>query len=333
MSERSAAANDEKEVLAEINAFESAFGYNADDMKDLFARSPESFRRFAAARPMTMHYDDRLNQYAKDLLWVVNSPSLLSPAADGSSLALSQIDEQHLWAFMEEQVSNKVGPYFERLILYWLQHIRGLEIIAHALPIRDQGKTLGEIDFLFVDERGRLTHWEVAVKFYLYLTGQPCRGSHFVGPNSSDTFERKTQRMHEHQLLLSERIRKDIEVREAIVKGCLFYPPGVDSVPEQPRWMSANHDRGLWVHHRELQKVTDPGCEFRILKKPHWLSVNSSGDASAPWMDIEKFLTAVDQQSAQFDRPIFAARRCLSRVASTDLIERFFIVPNQWPDN
>ncbi|MEO9595596.1 hypothetical protein [Rhodopirellula bahusiensis] len=48
---------DSSEVLAEIEAFESAYGYNADYMKELFERSPESFRRFAAARPMTMHYD------------------------------------------------------------------------------------------------------------------------------------------------------------------------------------------------------------------------------------------------------------------------------------
>ncbi|WDQ15097.1 hypothetical protein [Rhodopirellula sp. P2] len=57
MPEKNAVAEDEKQVLAEINAFESAYGYNADYMKDLFARSPESFRRFVAARPMTMHYD------------------------------------------------------------------------------------------------------------------------------------------------------------------------------------------------------------------------------------------------------------------------------------
>ncbi|WP_236616278.1 DUF1853 family protein [Rhodopirellula europaea] len=264
---------------------------------------------------------------------MVNSPSLISPAAECPTLKRSQVDQQHLRAFMDEHVSNKVGPYFERLVLYWLKHVRGLQIIAHALPVREEGRTLGEIDFLFVDERGRLTHWEVAVKFYLHLTGQPHRGSHFVGPNSRDTFERKTQRMHDHQLLLSNRIRNDVEVRQAIVKGCLFYPPGADKSAELPRWMSADHDQGRWVHHRELQKVADPGGEFRILTKPHWLAVNPSDIASAPWMDVDQFLSAVDQQSTQFDRPIFAARRSMSNTNTAEVVERFFIVPDEWPNN
>ncbi|GAB5517485.1 carboxymuconolactone decarboxylase family protein [Rhodopirellula baltica] len=57
MPKESKATEDATQMLAEIEAFESAYGYNADYMKDLFARSPESFRRFRAARPMTMHYD------------------------------------------------------------------------------------------------------------------------------------------------------------------------------------------------------------------------------------------------------------------------------------
>ncbi|EGF26609.1 protein containing DUF1853 [Rhodopirellula baltica WH47] len=272
-----------------------------------------------------------MDKYVEDLLWVVNSPSLISPAAECPTLAVVQIDRPHLRSFMENRTSTKVGPYFERLIFYWLKHIRGLQILAHGLPVREQGKTLGEIDFLFIDERGLLTHWEVAVKFYLYLTGQPCRGSHFVGPNSRDTFERKTRRMHEHQLLLSSKVRDDVEVREAIVKGCLFYPPGIGVVPELPRWMSANHDRGLWGHQCELRRVTDSDGEFRILTKPHWLSVSSSGDESIAWMEPDEFLAAVEEQAIQFARPIFAARRCVSQDASTNHVERFFVVPNEWP--
>tara|TARA_R110002072_G_scaffold12630_6_gene54235 strand:+ start:31425 stop:32048 length:624 start_codon:yes stop_codon:yes gene_type:complete len=57
MPKENTATDDESQIVAEIEAFESAYGYNADYMKDLFARSPESFRRFVAARPMTMHYE------------------------------------------------------------------------------------------------------------------------------------------------------------------------------------------------------------------------------------------------------------------------------------
>ncbi|MEO9595597.1 DUF1853 family protein [Rhodopirellula bahusiensis] len=275
-----------------------------------------------------------MNQFAEDLLWVVNSPSLIVPGATHSPISPAQIDRPRLTSFMNEGLSKKVGPYFERLILYWLIHIRSVEIVAHGEQVRVDGRTLGEMDFLFVDELGRLTHWEVAVKFYLYLPDEPLRGSRFVGPNSSDSFERKTTRLYEHQLALSKKVRDDVVVREALMKGCLFYPPGIHSVREFPRWMSANHERGFWVRRRDLEKLAHPSEENRILRKPYWLSAYPANGEHASAMDWNDFVSEVDRQMAQYQRPVFAAR-CENSLGAAETtapsFSRFFIVPDDWP--
>ncbi|WDQ15098.1 DUF1853 family protein [Rhodopirellula sp. P2] len=265
---------------------------------------------------------------------MVNSPSLISPSGEWLLLSPGQIDPQQLRLFMDRQASRKVGLYFERLMLYWLTHIRGVEMVAHALPVRMDGRTLGELDFLFVDERGRLTHWEVAVKFFLHLPDQPWQGSHFVGPNSNDSFERKTRRIFDHQLPLSHRVRDDVEIREAVVKGCLFYPPGGCPPSTLPPAMSVSHDRGSWVHRRDLDQVVDSDATFQILAKPFWLSVNAASAQEASWMTGDEFVLTVDQTLQEFDRPIFAVRweTPTGKITSESKVpHRFFVVPDHWP--
>ena len=158
----------------------------------------------------------------RDLTWAINSQSLLteSPLA---RLDPSEVDPEHLRRFLEDDPSRRVGRYFERLVLYWLTHVRKVEVIASSLQIRDGNRTIGEIDLLFRDEQGRVTHWEIAVKFYLYLSSGTFIGSHYIGPNAGDTFERKMERLFDHQLPRSITHFPEVEVRQALVKGRMFY--------------------------------------------------------------------------------------------------------------
>jgi len=134
-----------------------------------------------------------------DLVWAINSPDLIdtSEVDTGilSRIATDTIDGQHLLTFLNARPSKRVGRYFESLILYYVRHVLKYDVIASQLPVVVSGRTVGEFDFLYRDHSGVLTHLEVAVKFYLHLSCQTRHGSHFVGPNPADTFERKTQKM------------------------------------------------------------------------------------------------------------------------------------------
>ena len=105
-----------------------------------------------------------------DLLWAVNSPPLLSASPLVDQVDVGEIDLDHFAKFLREQSDHRVGRYFERLILYWLTHIRKVQIVHHSKQILDAKRTIGEIDFIFRDETDRLTHWETCL---LYTSPSP----------------------------------------------------------------------------------------------------------------------------------------------------------------
>ena len=165
---------------------------------------------------------------AYDLAWAVNSPSLLSSheiAPEHPRIDLNDINASHLSAFLATGRIDRVGRYFERLISYWLHHVRQVKVIAESLPIRQHKRTIGEIDFLFYDESQRLTHMEIAVKFYLFRPDHVAFGSHYLGPNATDTLDRKVDRLLHHQLPRSETLYPEIEIRQPFLKGRIFYHP------------------------------------------------------------------------------------------------------------
>ena len=84
-----------------------------------------------------------------DLLWAVNSPPLLSASPLVDHVDVGEIDLDHFAKFLREQSDHRVGRYFERLILYWLTHIRKVQIVHHSKQILDAKRTIGEIDFIF----------------------------------------------------------------------------------------------------------------------------------------------------------------------------------------
>ena len=190
-------------------------------------------------------------QAIRDLEWVLKSPSLLTacptlPESFASQNLAEAQDELH--TFLAESSGKneyRVGRYFERLVLFYLKHIRKVEIVANGLQLQEAGRTVGELDFVFRDEVGQLQHWETAVKFYLHFSGSSKCGSHFIGPDSRDNFEKKRQRLFEHQLPLSARRFPDIAEWHAFVKGRIFYHP--EHLPPQtiPDLLSPGHLRGL----------------------------------------------------------------------------------------
>ena len=145
--------------------------------------------------------------FARDLMWVANSPSLLafsgettstgiqnepfSVASDQPSLTQSEIDAGHLQGFLAKNPHSTVGRYFESLVYYWIKYVRGLEILVCNEQIERSGRTVGEIDLVFRDEKDRLVHWETAVKFFLHVPQPHSFSSDYIGPNSRDNLDKK----------------------------------------------------------------------------------------------------------------------------------------------
>lgn len=267
-----------------------------------------------------------------DLLWVVNSPSLIESDAEVTALAKSDVDLDRLVLFFDAGVPRRVGYYFERLVLFWLAHVRGVEMVANGMPIREGRITLGELDFLFRDEFDRLTHLEVAVKFYLHHAETLIEGSHFLGPNLKDTFERKMKRMFDHQLPLSHDHVEGVNVREAMVKGRIFYATSDFRSIELPTLMSAEHLRCRWVRRDEFEKAPRSDANrYRVAVKPHWLSAEIDAGNDSGLMDKREIGAWLDDSAKRSERPVLIDQldEWEDRLSE---VERFFVVPNGWPD-
>ena len=278
----------------------------------------------------------------RDLIWAVNSRSLLaagpeiagveSSQVDAWQLDAAQVDSDHLAAFLAETSGYRVGRYFERLILYWLQHIRRVEVVADTLQIHDGNRTVGEIDLLFRDEQQRLTHWEIAVKFYLHYPHHTATGSHYIGPNAADTFERKIDRLFGHQLPRSEIYFPDVEIRQAFVKGRIFYHPNEPLSQKLPSRLSPDHLRCNWIRSSEcLILSAAESVSYRILRKPYWLSEDAAEVSGSEILSPKDMIDCLTSKFNAEYRPVLISQM---EADGPELMEtnRIFVVPDRWPD-
>ena len=281
-------------------------------------------------------------QFVRDLLWVVNSPALLRTTADhccdSKSWKLQEhgIRATHLADFMAGKDTRSLGRYFESLISYWLHHVRQVDVLSESLAIREQKQTVGEIDFIFIDEQSRMTHWEVAVKFYLFSPVSYGLRSHYLGPNAADTLDRKLDRILGHQLPLSKEYFPEVEVRQAFVKGRIFYPLLQPRGLKEHPALANDHLDGSWLRHSELRLIDCDSerdalnARYLVLQKPNWLSLVQTLDTKVKLMSFCEFSDSMDRHFSQSERCPLVVQ--LKREDAGYLeSRRFFVVPDNWP--
>lgn len=265
-------------------------------------------------------------QCVRDLRWVVETPSLIDGdnVVAPSTFNVGDIDPDELHRFLADRAGHRVGRYFENLILFWLTRIRQIDLVAHGHQIQDGTKTVGEIDFLFRDEAGRLNHCEAAVKFFLH---HPHDGtSDYPGPNARDNFEKKVAKLFDKQLRVSEEYFPDVEVREAFVRGLIFYHPSIGEPETGPDRLSCSHLRGIWVRSSELQLLQKfDNCRGSILNKPLWLSHPDSSECVS-WSVL------VDELTEHFAGSDFPVMVSLMDAPASEVC-RAFVVSDSWPLN
>ncbi|TVP87966.1 MAG: DUF1853 family protein [Pseudomonadaceae bacterium] len=279
----------------------------------------------------------------RHLVWMLGAPQLLSdahsfslvesltPAVLARLQALAE-QPQQLPSRLTEAVKPRLGLYFEDLYEHLLCDLLGWELLGRNLPVREGGRTLGELDFLLRNpHNGAIEHHEIAIKFYL---GYPDHGYNlWYGPNANDRLDLKSERLLGHQRSLSSlEATRDMlmgvglpvpETTRVFMPGYLFYPAEVSL--KAPQQVADNHLRGYW--HRDAQLQPAATQTWVPLKKPHWLG---------PWQQtIEpdpKAVAAELKAVAEHHSPRLFARMTLE--ASTGIwheTSRHFVVPSTWP--
>ena len=278
------------------------------------------------------------SQAARDLIWAINSPSLIRPPKDCSTdwptCRAADFDPANVQEFCDQDSQYRVGRYFENLVHFYLGTVRRNEIVERGLQIQDDRRTVGELDFVYRDDKGSLRHCETAVKFYLYVAESNDSGSQFIGPNAADNFERKMRRLFEHQLTLGQRSFPNVTTREAFVKGRVFYHP-LGSEPEVlPDLLAADHLKGVWIRESELELLRegDSVTKFRIARKPHWLAPDQADLDDSSLQTVDEIMSQLMKHFAERRTP-----QLVNVLTEGDEFwhesHRVFVVSDQWPND
>ncbi|MDX1587352.1 MAG: DUF1853 family protein [Oleiphilaceae bacterium] len=293
----------------------------------------------------------------RHMAWICHAPQLF---ADSLTLDLSGYLRHHRrvaetlallrhWdhnpgqgpGLLSEVPHPRLGLYFERLYECLMTEVLGWELLVKNLPVRGSRKTLGELDFVLRNPHtGGIEHHEIAVKFYLGHQKSGHESALWYGPNASDRLDIKTRRLLEHQSQITRLPEAAAALKAAgihevprsciFMPGYLFYPPepGFPSPPGAP----ADHHRGHWLY---LEQALAMNPETWVpLRKPHWLGPWIQPDAP----DTEETLATLERVHTT-NSPRLFARMAREAVGPTGHpqpqwkeVERFFVVPAQWPE-
>ncbi len=303
------------------------------------------------------HYPYKTRE-VRDLAWACFSPALFDSeklSDDRQNIAncglgltaarqtwLESLDRQPAALLQHLKVlhNGRLGLYFESLWHFFLQEDAGVDLLAHNLPIRTGGRTIGEFDCLYYCRlRKRHFHLELAVKYYLghrqSTTNQSA--SHWrewLGPTNTDNLDRKIKHLTQHQIQLGDHpaARQPLEQLgistlncEIEIKGYLF-----ESLADPlPPPYAHNHQNKLcqWLTIGELAGYLDTcaSSHFLALPKPQWLAPAKAVTGKGKPVGREQTLELLTEHFRQQGKP-----QLLAAFDKTGFeTQRFFVVDNQ----
>lgn len=251
---------------------------------------------------------------------------------------------QHGPKMLTEQPARRLGHYFERLYECLMQDLLGWDILLKNQPVRSNGITLGELDFLVRNpEDNVVEHHEIAVKFYLGHQNASQDRPLWYGPNARDRLDIKTQRLIDHQSQMTERpetrnllmsLGIEMPVRPRVfMPGYLFYPLTRSLTP--PETIPSGHLRGDWLYINDLDEMSAlgkltaaDGKRWIPLVKPHWLGPWRQQEIPDP-QSTEEALAVV--RSINVPR-LFAVLELSPEDGYWRETSRVFVVPSNWPE-
>lgn len=240
-----------------------------------------------------MNDQDRL---VRDLVWSLTSPPLVTRGAD---VVVWPADDwfRHLDTSPRDSLTLpapphphhfRLGQHFEKTLVAWLKQSEQFELLAANLQVHAGKRTVGEFD-LIVDNDGVVEHWEAAVKFYLG-TQDGTELANWYGPNTSDRFDIKYERLVDHQLCLAwqdagretlARLGLSVARSRCFMKGRLFHPWTRFRAGDvrHPGAVNPHHERGWWLSYKDfLEQFDDKGWRYVYLPKRLWLAPLSGAE-------------------------------------------------------
>lgn len=273
------------------------------------------------------------HQPVRDLAYLLTAPppwhsgaalaagSLLGPQGWPQLHALDA-DPAPLLAWLAAHPTRRLGLYAEALLAFWCRQAPHIDLVAANLPVRVDGRTVGEFDFLLRID-GQPWHLETASKFYLQLAAAPHA---LVGPGLRDAWWLKYRKLGQ-QLALARHPAAvlppgfDDAPACSLLTGWLFFPDTL--APLHPALNQAAC-RGWW---RPLSASwpARPGSRWLALPRLQWLAPSRCAREQA--LDEE----AMRAWLAGSDTPWLLAELQPGEGGDWYEVARGFVVPDSWP--
>jgi uncharacterized protein len=297
-------------------------------------------------------YDQLRDPLVRDLAWIAWSPPLLQPGClpirDPLQGSVWRSEPERLWhrllaldaepdaraALLSPTSDFRLGTYYERLWHALLDMAPDVQVIARNIRLYQGHRTLGELDLLVETADQAVTHFELAIKFYLGVPGaiadsmEHTPASSWVGPNPRDNLQNKMRRLAEHQLPLGERIDLATERLPrpqsscAWLQGQVFFPrhqtmaPPVGlATPDQNYWMCSTAWGAQDVNTRN---------EWAALPHKRWLMPPGANEG------------VPETENLREDMPVQRAQMLVRKedVKRNPLLaQRMMVMPDDWPRN
>ncbi|MCW5588163.1 MAG: DUF1853 family protein [Legionellales bacterium] len=278
------------------------------------------------------------HKIVRDLVWLLISPNLLDdtrhsvilPQRWGETIFyenkvwLQQLDRDPglLINFLNQYPTQRLGLYFENLLHFLLQQLSCFTLINQHWQYHYQGKTLGELDFLWFDHRDRqYYHVETAVKYYLHH-GKTGQLRYFIGPAKKDTLQKKLSHLLKQQLPFI-RFYPEAEIfhSKILLKGYLFYHQ--NRFPKRSLLINPQHSQATWYRFQQDSmpwETLSSSC-WCVLNRLEWLTPFYLTDET-PYFSADIIAEQVKQWLQDYQEPVLLCEILSSRL--------HFIVPKQW---
>lgn len=221
----------------------------------------------------------------------------------------------------------RLGHQIEYVFKQLVEYSEAYKVVLYNLPIRQEERTLGEIDYLLKDKKSdKLIHVELTYKFYIINpeTSEPI--PRLIGPNKRDTFFAKMEKIKNKQfpLLHSEEGSKALYdhninhlkiEHQCCFKAQLFQPFSSGAV--NIGTLNKNCLAGYWLRFDDLNKPEFANAQFYMPTKSEW--VIKPHDQVA-WKSHFEIMIDIDLRLLKENAPMIWLKN-----ANTEL-EKLFVV-------
>ncbi len=221
----------------------------------------------------------------------------------------------------------RLGHQVEHIFYQLLDHNQNYEILLFNQPIKNENRTIGEIDFIIRDTQTQeIIHIELTYKFYIVDITISEKIHQLTGPNKRDSFHDKLQKIKQHQFKLiqsketlnlfkTRSIDSKKIISKTFFKAQLFLPYKSAKINITP--FNSACICGFWLRLEDFESAFFYKELYYLPSKREWIIAPHKDVA---WKTYKETCIIIKERHSQNNSPMVWVRR------NSTLFDKFFVV-------